>query len=288
MNRLRSELQRLYLPAGPADPAHAGMIGSDGQSRAMVLELARPADWALLSTVWQGVQADLGLPAPAIAVSGQDGVQLWFSLAQAVPAMQAAAFLGALRVRYLGGIDLERLRLLPKPDAAAPMQVVHAQPVPAAQGADGRWSAFVAQDLAPVFAEEPWLDMPPNPEGQAELLSRLKSIEPAALRRAMERLAPDTVTPPAPVAVALGSGSGSLSSSESVSVSASVSNTAQSGEPASAAMSDAAMHLAAPIAAARGPRQFLLDVMNDERVALPLRIEAAKALLPWFEGPGRP
>ena len=51
-------------------------------------------------------------------------------------------------------------------------------------------------------------------------------------------------------------------------------------------MPHAAMHLAAPIAAARGPRKFLLDVMNDERVALPLRIEAAKALLPWFEGPG--
>jgi hypothetical protein len=259
MNRLQAELQRLYLPAGPADPAHAGMIGSDGQSRAMVLELARPADWALLSTVWQGVQADLGLPAPAIAVSGQNGVQLWFSLEQAVPAMQAAAFLGALRVRYLGGIDPERLQLLPKPDAAAPMRVVHAQQVPAAQGADGRWSAFVAQDLAPVFAEEPWLDMPPNPEGQAELLSRLKSIEPAALQRAMERLVPDPAAPPVPVAVP-------------VAVPNAVPNAAPN---------------AVPKAAATGPRQFLLDVMNDERVALPLRIEAAKALLPWFEGPGR-
>ena len=168
MTRLQTELQRLYLPRGPAsqapDAAHAGLIGPDGQSRAMVLELARPADWTVLCAVWQGVQADLDLPAPAIVVSGRDGVQLWFSLAQAVPAVQAAAFLGALRVRYLGGVDPGRLRLLPQPDAAAPMQVAHAQPVPAAQGADGRWSAFVAQDLAPVFAEEPWLDMPPNPE----------------------------------------------------------------------------------------------------------------------------
>ena len=29
------------------------------------------------------------------------------------------------------------------------------------------------------------------------------------------------------------------------------------------------------------PRRFLIEVMNDERVALALRIEAAKALLPY-------
>jgi hypothetical protein len=37
----------------------------------MVLELARPAEWPPLARVWQAVQAELGLPAPAIAVSGR-------------------------------------------------------------------------------------------------------------------------------------------------------------------------------------------------------------------------
>jgi len=39
----------------------------------------------------------------------------------------------------------------------------------------------VAPDLAPVFAEEPWLDTPPGEEGQADLLARLQSIKSAAL-----------------------------------------------------------------------------------------------------------
>ena len=37
------------------------------------------------------VQADLALPAPAIAVTGSDGVQLWFSLVQPVQPGQAQA-----------------------------------------------------------------------------------------------------------------------------------------------------------------------------------------------------
>jgi len=32
------------------------------------------------------------------------------------------------------------------------------------------------------------------------------------------------------------------------------------------------------------PRRFLLSVMNDSTAELQLRIEAAKALLPFFEG----
>ena len=102
MNRLHTELHRLYLPPAVAaaavdggsasgdSPAGADLVDADGQVRAMVLELARPADWATLSAVWAGVQADLHLPAPAIAASGLDGIQLWFSLAQAVPVAQAA------------------------------------------------------------------------------------------------------------------------------------------------------------------------------------------------------
>jgi hypothetical protein len=34
---------------------------------------------------------------------------------------------------------------------------------------------------------------------------------------------------------------------------------------------------------ARDPKRFLLAVMNDPATDMPLRIEAAKALLPYFE-----
>ena len=98
MNRLQSELHRLYL----AD--ESGLLDEQGRVRAMVLELTGPADWDVLSAVWRGVQADLELPAPAIAVSGTDGLQLWFSLEAPVPAAQAQAFLAALCAHYLPGV----------------------------------------------------------------------------------------------------------------------------------------------------------------------------------------
>jgi len=175
MNRLQSEQQRLYLMASP-DP---------GQTRVMVLELARPADWEALSQVWRGVQLDLQLPAPGIVVSGTDGMQLWFSLQAPVSVSRAEAFLAMLQSRYLAGIAPARLRCMPPAGGAW-----QAPPVPAQQAGTENWSAFVAPDLAPVFADTPWLDIPPNADGQADLLARLQPIKPAAFDAAMQGATP--------------------------------------------------------------------------------------------------
>ena len=238
MTRLQSELRRLYLlssPDGAEDTKNAGqLIDASGQVRALVIELVRPADWAALSTLWRGVQADLQLPAPAIAVSGTDGLQLWLSLQQPVSTAQASAFLARLSARYLTGIAPARLRLMPSTTGQ------HASLVPAVQDATGNWSAFVAADLAPVFADTPWLDIPPGIEGQADLLARLDSIKPAAFEAALQALQPDT---PAPAP--------------------------QDLWPPRAG--NEAPHV--------DPRRFLQQVLNDETVALALRIEAAKALI---------
>ena len=200
----------------------------------MVLELARPPSWDGLAKVWRGVQVDLELPAPAIAVSGIDGYQLWFSFSESVPVAQAMEFLGSLRSRYLGDIAQQRVAMKPARHAV----------VPPVQEAPGRWSAFVAPDLAAVFADEPWLDLPPGPDAQADLLSRLECTKPDELKRAMERLT--RVNPARPEADPIDT------------------------RPPAAANSP-------------GPRHFLLDIMNDRAVELHLRIEAAKALLPYFE-----
>jgi hypothetical protein len=243
MNRLDQELRRLYLrPHAEADaaPAAEALFDAAGHTRALVLELARPADWRVLSAVWSGVQADLALPAPAIAVTGSDGFQLWFSLAQPLPPARAQALLQALQQRYLAAVDPGRVRLLPQAASAAGATPRHAQLVPAEQGGNGLWSAFVAPDLAAVMNDEPWLDLPPNAEGQAALLAGLHSMQAADLDKALRTLqpapAPEPSPPPAPAA----------------------SGTA-------AAMGD--------------PRAFLLSVMNDPAAALALRVEAAKALL---------
>jgi hypothetical protein len=252
MNRLQSELHRLYLVPDPGAGANgeARLIGPLGTVRALVMELAHPADWDVLSAVWRGVQIDLQLPAPAIAVSGSDGLQLWFSLAEPVDASRAAAFLAQLRSRYLADIAPARLRLMPS--ATNPSR--HAALVPAPQDASGNWSAFVAPDLAPVFADTPWLDIPPGPDGQADLLARLESIKPAAFDAAMQRLVP--VVP----------------------------STASTRAPA-AQPSNTGAHTLAADAPNVDPKRFLQQVLNDETVALALRIEAAKALLRGDGGP---
>jgi hypothetical protein len=193
MGRLHTELSRLYL----CPPAEGGntvdesrLFDTHGLTRALVLGLARPADWDAMSRVWQGVQADLELPAPAIAVCGDDGYQLWFSLAQPVPVAQAQAFLELLRSRYLGSVAPRRITL-------SPTKTGHTRLVPALQADTGQWSAFVSSDLAAVFADDPSLDLPPGEDNQADLLSRLKSIQPADLQAALERLLPEETLPPA-------------------------------------------------------------------------------------------
>ncbi len=264
MNRLQRELQRLYVPPSSADaqanPDAPSLIDASGRVRAMVLGLARPAEWDALSKLWHGVQVDLELPAPAIAVCGQEGYQLWFSLAEPMPAAQATAFLEALRMRYLGDVKPGRVSLMPAVDPSSPLQVRHARRVPAPLDETGLWSAFVAPDLAPVFTDEPWLDLPPNVDGQSNLLSGLRSIPLADVELALERLGPakavDPQTEPDPADRAA----------------AAVSRT--NAGPA-------------PAGERRDAKRFLLDVMNDETVTLGLRIEAAKALLPYPDEPRR-
>lgn len=225
MTKLQAQLHRLYI-GRPSDAS----VPSD-VTRAVVLQITQPASWAEASRVWQGVQADLGLPAPAISVSGSDAYQLWFSWSEAVPTTQATAFAEALRQRYLPDLAAERIQSQPiQSDTRLPPFETQTE----------QWSAFVAPDLAPVFSDTPWLDIPPNEDGQAELLSRLDCIKPDELHAAWAQLRPPII--------------GTVASSSSPSM-------VNVGDSIS-------------------PKQFLLNVMNDESVPLALRIEAAKALLP--------
>jgi len=241
MNRLQAEQRRLFLLPDSIND----LTSPDGLVRALVLELAQPAEWDTLTALWQGVQGDLGLPAPAIAVSGVDGYQLWFSLLEPVPLADAHAFLEGLRQRYLADVPARRVRILPQaPQAgASPM---HARLVPAEQEVSGHWSAFVAPELLTMFADDAWLDFTPNAEAQADLLSRVQCIKPGDFQRVLAELAPTPALTPALAP-------------------------ATASSPASAAHNSRAPE--------QDPRRFLLAVMNDESVELRWRIEAAKALL---------
>jgi hypothetical protein len=117
--------------------------------------------------------------------------------------------------------------------------------VPAHQAASGGWSAFVAPDLAAIFEDTPWLDLPPGVDAQASLLMAGRSLTPAQWRAGLATLA-------GPAALA---------------------------EPQQTSAASTSAPPPAPNAAATLARDFLLQVMQDEAAPLAQRIEAARALL---------
>lgn len=242
MDEQIAQLQRLYLPDTPA-PALSAMltgegqtnvdlVGPGGQVRALVIELDNDF-WAQAAQLYEGVQTELDLPAPAVSVSGGKAYGLWFSFATVVPLGRAEAFAEGLRQRYLAEVPATRLTLHPH----APLKLV-----PAHQG-DGRWSAYIDASLGSMFVDEPWLEMAPSPHKQAELLAGQASIKPDFLESALGILQP-----------------------------------AAASAPACAPTGGAdAVH--------QEPVGFLLAIMNDDAIETRLRIEAAKALLPYFRKP---
>jgi hypothetical protein len=258
--RLSTEIQRLYQLPGefPAvDEAWLRLVGESGQVRTLVVSLSRPADWAALSGMWRGVQVDLELPAPAIAVNGVDAYELWFSLLKPVSLAQAHAFLQGLRQRYLAEVKPHRVQLRPSLDAGVSSHVTPL--VPAAQGDSGNWSAFVAPDLAAVFGDEPLLDLPPGMDAQADALRRVVCIKPAEFDAALLELsfAAPSDDPHVPVKTVIHVAS-------------------RLPDDAVDAVAPRSQGLAGPYP---NPRAFLLDVMNDASTPLALRMDAAKALL---------
>ncbi|OYV00365.1 MAG: hypothetical protein CFE45_09430, partial [Burkholderiales bacterium PBB5] len=213
--------------------------------RAGVLGLSRPADWDRLRQVWQAVQQDLGLPAPAIAINGLDGLQLWFALAEPVPAAQAHGFLHGLRQQHLGDVPDSRVQIHPAAGQADSTWATEA--LPGRQVRPGQWSAFVAPDLAPVFAAQAGAGL-----AQAQGAAPVPTPTQARHTGASGAYAATGDIATAPNDDGTGSDPGA-------------------GDAAAPARADA--------------RRFLLAVMNDTAVDLALRIEAAKALLAHGSAP---
>lgn len=227
MDKLSGELQRLhFLPEQRVEA---------GQS-ALGLAFRRAADWESAALLWRAVQDELDLPAPAVSVDGQ-GYCLWFSLAEPVDDQQARRFLDGLQRRYLTDLPASRLEFgiagnLPPCPLAEPE----------------RWAAFIDPGMGSMFTTEPWLEMAPNRNQQADLLAAFTSMRTSDFVRALALLQP----------------AGQPVEDDG--------NTAES--------SASFLALQGPFA---NPKQFLLAVMNDPGASPQQSIEAAKALLPYFE-----
>jgi hypothetical protein len=210
MQKLISELARLYLPAGtpPPDGLAQHMLGqvtlavelatADGLTRAMVIPFPKSGTgedaqhWTRLCAVANALQAELGFPAPAVSVASTDGYALWLSLAAPVPATQAHTFLALLRQAYFPDMELA-------PDAAT----AAVELPPCLNQRSGRWAAFIHPGMGASFAEESGLEMAPPLAGQVAFLEGLQSITRAQFLHALEML--QQAHGEAPVAVATAS-----------------------------------------------------------------------------------
>lgn len=244
MNRLDTERFRLF---------GTDTTATDGKVRAAAIDIQQRAGWEAVAAIWQGVQDDLDLPAPAVAINGSDGYQLWFSLTESVAADTLLDWLDAVRQRYASAWPAARFKVIPSTDALTPASTGDL-PIPPRLCGDGSWSAFVAPGLAPMFADEPWLDLAPSADAQADLLLPLRSINPAEWARALQRLCEPSAGTPA------------------------AEPTTSEAPPATPPV-DSSKPAVPTLPTTTDPRQFLLAVMTHPEVALDLRIEAAKALL---------
>jgi hypothetical protein len=209
MEKLIAELARLYLSPGTpstvleqrllgqaSDPM--SLVGAGGLTRAMVIafrntgDSGEPQHWNRLCEVANALQAQLGLPAPAVSISGADGYDLWLSLESPVPAAQAQRFLELLHLAYFPDIEL-----------AADAAIAAVELPPCLNQRTGKWAAFIHPGMGSSFAEEPGLEMAPPSAGQAALLEGLQGISDAQFVHAtnlLEQTHGATPVPGAPVA----------------------------------------------------------------------------------------
>lgn len=274
MDRLTQQLTRLYLlPVSPSTRAEDAMpiaLPAEGDTvRAAILGIRRPVDWKALAAIWQGIQDDFGFPAPAIAVNGSDALCLWFSFEHPVRTIDAAQWLDAMRLRYLPGVDTARVIQWPNGKGAGSCRMVPA-PGPHA----GQWSAFVTPGMVSLFADEPWLEQPPNPDAQADLLSTMRSIPAQDFIDALGRVQQKLTAAPQAIQKSIGdTPRGTQGDGRDI--------------EGSIASLDAATkaRLRVDDSTWTDPRAFLLAVMNDPAVPLALRLDAAKSLLPTAISP---
>jgi hypothetical protein len=194
-DKLVAELTRLYLaPEGATRDALAQHVlgqhtratkltTADGLTRALAIPFRKAAGgeegrhWTRLCEVANALQAELGLPAPAVSIDGASAYYLWLSLGSPVPASQAQDFLELLRRTYAPEIEFA-------PDAAtAPVYLP-----PCLNPRSGKWAAFIHPGMGASFADESGLDMAPPLAGQAAFLEGLDSIDEAQFAQAMRKL----------------------------------------------------------------------------------------------------
>ena len=216
---LISEIQRLFLlpeqvwheqkgdsyyPAGKLSTAilqqhltgnktiALNLVSTAGLTRTLVIDFdgvphgKGEQHWDKLCEVANGLQTELGLPAPAVSVSGRKGYGLWISLEQPIPAATAQSFLHLIRKKYLAGVEAIDLR----PDTDKPTDAAQAvaKLPPCLHRASGKWAAFITPEVGAIFSETPYLESPANLTAQAKLLAGIESASLMQIMQAITKL----------------------------------------------------------------------------------------------------
>lgn len=203
MEKLISELTRLYLPAAaPVSPEswqrHVDgqsllpLLSGDNKVRAAALPFPFKAGqeegrhWTRLCEVANELQTRFSLPAPAVSVSGNGGYCLWLSLESPAPATLAQEFVTLVRAAVMPDIDAPDSALPPLPPCLHP--------------ATELWSAFIHPGMGASFADGSGLEVAPPMTGQVAFLEGLHSIPAAQFTDVLGRLrsGPGTAAPTAP------------------------------------------------------------------------------------------
>ena len=167
MQKLNVELNRLYLAA------------ANGGTRSIALVFKKlPGDgeaghWERLCSLANTLQSELGLPAPAVSISGADAFGLWLSLAQPLALAQAQEFTELLYRAYCPEL----------PSAGDAPELP-----PYLNQSSGKWAAFVHPGMGASFAGDEGLEIQPPETGQVALLEGLESIGPALFAQALAQL----------------------------------------------------------------------------------------------------
>lgn len=174
MQKLNAELSRLYLA-----PANGGTRCISLAFRRLAGD-AEEGHWERLCMVANALQAELGLPAPAVSISGAGAFGLWLSLEKPVTAAQAQEFATLVC-------------------AEADADVTASTLPPFLNQASGKWAAFIHPGMGASFAGDEGLDMQPPEAGQVALLEGLESIAPAQFAQALDQLRQSAGASPEPV-----------------------------------------------------------------------------------------
>lgn len=171
MQKLNVELNRLYLAA------------ADGGTRSIALAFKKlPGDgeaghWERLCAVANALQSELGLPAPAVSISGTGAFGLWLSLETPAAPAQAVEFKELLCRAYCP--ELAGAAVIKSPDLPPQMS-----------NDSGKWSAFIHPGMGASFAGDEGLEVQPPEAGQVALLEGLESISAVQFAKALVQLRP--------------------------------------------------------------------------------------------------